>query len=72
MSSYVITVNERMRLGKTFLSYLKTLSMTSDYVNIIAHRDSKMVDETVHDNVIGMYIEKYYYRTGRYGNNNIS
>ena len=29
-------------------------------------------NETVHDNVIGMYIEKYYYRTGTYGNNFIS
>lgn len=26
-------------------------------------------NETVHDNVIGMYIETYYYRTGNYGNN---
>jgi insertion element IS1 protein InsB len=28
--------------------------------------------EIVHDNVIGMYIEKYYYKTGTYGNNFIS
>jgi len=28
--------------------------------------------ETVHDNVIGMYIERYYYRTGKYGNNIVS
>ena len=26
-------------------------------------------NEMVHDNVIGMYIERYYYRTGKYGNN---
>ena len=25
--------------------------------------------EQIHDNVIGMYIEKYYYRTEKYGNN---
>ena len=25
-------------------------------------------DETIHDNVIGMYIEEYYYKTGLYGN----
>jgi insertion element IS1 protein InsB len=24
-------------------------------------------DETVHDNVVGMYIERYYYKTGKYG-----
>lgn len=29
-------------------------------------------NETVHDNVIGMYIENYYYKTGTYGNNEIS
>jgi len=28
--------------------------------------------ETVHDNVIGMYIEKYYYKTGVYKNNTVS
>jgi IS1 family transposase len=26
-------------------------------------------NETVHDNVIGMYIETFYYKTGTYGNN---
>lgn len=26
-------------------------------------------NECIHDNVIGMYIEKYYYKTGVYGNN---
>jgi hypothetical protein len=26
-------------------------------------------NETVHDNVIGMYIETYYYKTGTYSNN---
>ena len=29
-------------------------------------------NETVHDNVIGMYIEKYYYTSGTYGNNFIN
>jgi insertion element IS1 protein InsB len=26
-------------------------------------------NETIHDNVIGMYIETFYYKTGTYGNN---
>jgi insertion element IS1 protein InsB len=26
-------------------------------------------NEQIHDNVIGMYIERYYYKTGTYGNN---
>lgn len=29
-------------------------------------------NEMIHDNVIGMYIEKYYYKTGKYLNNFIS
>ncbi|MDR2511887.1 MAG: IS1 family transposase [Bacteroidales bacterium] len=26
-------------------------------------------NEQIHDNVIGMYIERYYYKTETYGNN---
>ena len=26
-------------------------------------------NETIHDNVIGLYIETFYYKTGTYGNN---
>jgi hypothetical protein len=26
-------------------------------------------NEQIHDNVIGMYIERFYYKTGTYGNN---
>ena len=29
-------------------------------------------NETIHDNVIGMYIETFYYKTGTYGNNLIN
>lgn len=29
-------------------------------------------NEEVHDNVIGMYIERHYYKTGTYGSGNIS
>ncbi len=29
-------------------------------------------DEVIHDNVIGMYIERYYYKTGKYGNSIIN
>jgi hypothetical protein len=28
-------------------------------------------NEQIHDNVIGMYIERYYYKTGTYGNNQL-
>jgi insertion element IS1 protein InsB len=29
-------------------------------------------DEEIHDNVIGMYIDRYYYKTGVYGKNLIN
>jgi len=29
-------------------------------------------NELIHDNVIGMYIERYYYKTGLYGNNDFN
>ena len=34
MSNYVISINERMSAGKVLLNYLKSLSMTSNYVDI--------------------------------------
>ena len=45
MSSYVITVNERVTLGKVLLDYLKSLSKTSDFLDIIAQKDSDLTDE---------------------------
>ena len=45
MTSYVIRVNERMRLGKSFLDYLKYVCQTSNCVDIIAKEDSKLIDE---------------------------
>ncbi len=29
-------------------------------------------NEKIHDNVIGMYIDRYYYKTGRFGNSFIN
>jgi hypothetical protein len=36
MSSYVITVNESNMVAKRLLDYLKSLSKTSDYMDIAA------------------------------------
>ena len=41
MSNYVVSINERMTLGKAFLDYLKILSKTSDYVDIILPENEK-------------------------------
>jgi hypothetical protein len=35
MSNYVVSINERMTAGKVFLDYLRSLSKTSNYVDII-------------------------------------
>jgi len=34
MSNYIVSINERMISGKILLDYLKSLSRTSDYVDI--------------------------------------
>jgi hypothetical protein len=35
MSNYIVSINERMASGRVFLDFLKSLSKTSDYVDII-------------------------------------
>jgi hypothetical protein len=35
MSNYVVSINERMTAGRVFLDYLKSLSKTSNYVDIV-------------------------------------
>ena len=35
MTSYVLRVNERVMSGKSLLSYLKSLSKTNDYVEVL-------------------------------------
>ena len=51
MTSYVITVNERIGLGKNLIGFLKSLSKTTDYVEISPRRDIaiKGIDEAIED-----------------------
>ena len=51
MTSYVVTVNENMMLGKSLMDYLKSLSKTSDYVDIVVYNrvDSPYNPEFVED-----------------------
>jgi hypothetical protein len=55
MSSYLITVNERMTLGKVLLEYLKSLSKTTNYVDIAPQKEIsiKGIDEAIEDIVNG-------------------
>ena len=39
MTSYVLKINERLMPGKTLLNYLKSLSKTSDYVDIVPEKE---------------------------------
>ena len=51
MSSYVITVNERIGLGKNLIGFLKSLSKTTNYVDITPQREIliKGIDEAIED-----------------------
>jgi len=37
MSNYIVSINERMASGRVFLNYLKSLSETSNYVDIAVY-----------------------------------
>jgi len=43
MTTYTIRINDNMTLGRSLLSYLKTLSRTSDYVDIVKPKTYKML-----------------------------
>ena len=51
MSSYVITVNERMGLGKNLIEFLKSLSKTTNYLDIVPQKEIpiKGIDEAIED-----------------------
>ena len=51
MSSYVITVNERIGLGKNLIGFLKSLSKTTNYVDITMQKEHsiKVIDEAIED-----------------------
>jgi len=50
MTTYTVRINDNITLGKGLLNYLKTLSRTSDYVDIIKPKTYKMLPaETLTD-----------------------
>jgi hypothetical protein len=55
MTNYVLSINEQLITGKVLLNYLKSLSKTSDYVNIIRQRPSKIngLQEAIEDIKMG-------------------
>ena len=65
---------ERHRVGKdnTWKIERKNLNFRTHLKRLNRKTICFSKNETVHDNVIGMYIETYYYKTGTYSNNFIT
>ena len=68
------STTEKHRIGKknTWKIERKNLNFRTHLKRLARRTICFSKSEIVHDNVIGMYIEKYYYKTGIYENNNIS
>ena len=51
MSSYIITVNERMTPGKSLMEFLKSLSKTTNFVDIALQKEhpANGMDEAIDD-----------------------
>jgi insertion element IS1 protein InsB len=71
-SKYIPPNKHRTGKDKTWKIERKNLNFRTHLKRLTRKTICFSKNETVHDNVIGMYIEKYYYRTGTYGNNFIS
>jgi ribonucleotide reductase alpha subunit len=55
MTSYILRVDEGVMPGKSLLGYLKCLSKTSDYVNVVSQKEYQMngLDEAIEDIKMG-------------------
>jgi hypothetical protein len=47
MTSYVLSVNEKMGAGKYLIAYLKSLSKESNYLNIMPQRTDKHIEKVI-------------------------
>ncbi|KAA6342362.1 hypothetical protein EZS27_001726 [termite gut metagenome] len=65
---------DKLRVGKdkTWKIERKNLNFRTHLKRLNRKTICFSKNETVHDNVIGMYIERYYYKNGTYGNNDFS
>jgi insertion element IS1 protein InsB len=71
-SSYSKYIPEAMhRIGKenTWKIERKNLNFRTHIKRLTRKTICFSKSEQIHDNVIGMYIENFYYKTGTYGNN---
>jgi insertion element IS1 protein InsB len=68
-SKYIPSEKHRTGKDNTWKIERKNLNFRTHLKRLARKTICFSKNEQVHDNVIGMYIEKFYYRTGIYGNN---
>ncbi|MDR0384484.1 MAG: IS1 family transposase, partial [Prevotellaceae bacterium] len=68
-SKYIPPEKHRTGKDKTWKTERKNLNFRTHLKRLNRRTVCFSKNEQIHDNVIGMYIEKYYYKTGIYGNN---
>jgi insertion element IS1 protein InsB len=68
-SKYIPANRHRIGKDRTWKIERKNLNFRTHLKRLNRKTICFSKNEQIHDNVIGMYIEKYYYKTGTYGNN---
>ena len=71
-SKYIPPNQHRTGKDKTWKIERKNLNFRTHLKRLNRKTICFSKNETVHDNVIGIYIETFYYRTGTYGNNSFN
>ena len=68
-SKYIPAGQHRTGKDKTWKIERKNLNFRTHLKRLTGRTVCFSKNGQIHDNVIGMYIERYYYKTGTYGNN---
>ena len=68
-SKYIPAAMHRIGKDNTWKIERKNLNFRTHLKRLARKTICFSKNEQIHDNVIGMYIEKFYYKTGTYGNN---
>ena len=68
-SKYIPEKKHRIGKDKTWKIERKNLNFRTHLKRLTRKTICFSKNEQIHDNVIGMYIERFYYKTGTYGDN---
>ena len=71
-SKYIPPNRHRIGKDRTWKIERKNLNFRTHIKRLNRKTICFSKDEQIHDNVIGMYIQTFYYKTGKYGNNQLS